>query len=178
MRIRTKILLAIVVLIISIGLTLLVIFGFLDANSIIGLFGVVIGAIIVEFSHHQSARDERRHQLKLAALDRRLQSHQEAFSLWRRLMVDMGDQEKLTKTVLDCQEWWNNNCLYLSADARQAFSHAYMIAGTYYASIAAGAMELVLHDTKVIQQAGSKIVQGVELPSLSEGEERSFKLDN
>jgi hypothetical protein len=178
MSTKNKVLVAIAVIIISIALTVLVLLGLLDVDPLIGLFGVIIGALIVEFSHHQSARDERRHQLRLAALDRRLQAHQEAFSLWRRLMRDLGDQVKLSQTVLDCQEWWNNNCLYLAADARQAFSHAYMTAATHYASIAAGEKELVLYETQVIQQAGNRIVQGVELPTISEGEDREIKRDS
>lgn len=177
MTTRIKILIVIVVVAVSAALAVLIGLGFMNAGPLVGLLGVVVGALISEFSHYQSAREERRHQLRLAALDRRLQAHQEAFSHWRRIMKDIGDPVNIGQTVMDCQEWWDNNCLYLTAEARQAFSHAYMTAHTYDAIRRTQDTQLVQHETDVITRAGKIIVQGVELPTISEGEEKRIQPD-
>lgn len=70
------------------------------------------------------------HQLRLAAIDKRLQAHQEAFELWREMMTVAHQEADLTgPTVMKCQAWWNRNCLYLEPKARDAFSLAYSSIG-------------------------------------------------
>ena len=71
------------------------------------------------------------HQLRLAALDQRLKAHQEAYALWWRLMGVVHDKESIDEVIMECQDWWVNNNLYLEAEARQAFSIAYHSASTY-----------------------------------------------
>src|SRR5207248_7668825 len=66
-----------------------------------------------------------RHQLRVAALERRLQAHQEAYTLWWNLLGAVHDEQRIGKIVMDCQDWWVKNCLYLDAEARSAFSAAY-----------------------------------------------------
>jgi hypothetical protein len=63
-----------------------------------------------------------RGQLRLAAAEQRLRAHQEAFRLWRKLASNMHEQA-IFETVRECQEWWNSNCLYLSAGAREILSN-------------------------------------------------------
>ena len=70
-----------------------------------------------------------RHQLRLAAVDRRLQAHQEAYALWRKLIFT--SQDSIHTVVIECQDWWNNNCLYLSHEAREAFRDAFFAAHTH-----------------------------------------------
>ncbi|MDR4510052.1 MAG: hypothetical protein MRJ65_17760 [Candidatus Brocadiaceae bacterium] len=65
-----------------------------------------------------------RHQLRIAALDRRLQAHQEAFELWRKLISNVHNND-IGNVVIECQDWWDKNCLYLSPKAREAFNYAY-----------------------------------------------------
>src|SRR5207247_2225035 len=67
------------------------------------------------------------HQLRLAAADRRLEAHQEAFTLWAKL-VSHTHQDSISAVVAECQEWWLKNCVYLSLEAREAFSEAYFAA--------------------------------------------------
>jgi len=171
MRKRTRTLLAIVVVLAVLLLALLVALGRLATDSLVGLLGVLTGALISEFSHHRSAREERRHQLRLAALDRRLQAHQEAFSLWRKIMADMGNPAKIGETVARCQEWWDNNCLYLTPQARQAFGQAYLTAHTLQGTMASRDIKLIQLEFETIRRAGDLIVEGVELPTIAEGEE-------
>lgn len=169
MNMRTKLFIGILVVAVSVALSFLVILNYMRVESLLGLFGVVIGALVSEFSHHQVAREERRHQLRLAALDRRLQAHQEAFSLWRQILKDIDDRARITQTVADCQEWWNNNCLYLTEDARQAFVQAYLLAHARNEILSSGG-SVTVRDFEMIKRAGDLIVQGVELPTISEGE--------
>ena len=63
-------------------------------------------------------------QLRLAAVERRLQAHQEAYSLWRKILAHVHSNE-IGETVMECQFWWDKNCLYLCEEARQAFRDAY-----------------------------------------------------
>ncbi|WP_198086270.1 hypothetical protein [Variovorax sp. E3] len=53
-----------------------------------------------------------RNQLRMAAVDRRLQAHQDAFTMLRELAKDAHGPE-IGKRVTACQEWWEKNCLYL-----------------------------------------------------------------
>lgn len=68
---------------------------------------------------------EAKQQLRMAAMDRRLQAHQESITLWRRMLrtgENIGQQNEI---VAECQNWWDANCLYLEPEVREAFSLAY-----------------------------------------------------
>ncbi len=81
-----------------------------------------------ERKHQYSLLSEwtsRRHQLRMAALERRLEAHQQAYALWWQLLGAVYHEERLGNVVKDCQDWWVKNCLYLDAEARQAFKIAY-----------------------------------------------------
>jgi hypothetical protein len=62
-------------------------------------------------------------QLRIAALDRRLEVHQEAFVLWWDLMRKLHTE--VDAHVMKCQEFWVQKNLYLTADASYAFRQAY-----------------------------------------------------
>ena len=171
MTTRNKVLLTIVVIAISGVLIALVVFGYISAEPLVGLLGVVTGVLMSEYSHKQSAREDRRNQLRLAALDRRLQAHQDAYSLWRRILKDL-DTAKIGDTVMECQEWWNNNCLYLTPDARQAFVQAYLTASSRSVTMGSRDLKLISLEFEIIKRAGELIAQGVELPIINEGEDK------
>lgn len=63
-------------------------------------------------------------QMSLAAVESRLAAHQQAFALWRKLLKNIHD-ESARDVVKECEAWWNDNCLYLSPDARQGFLEAF-----------------------------------------------------
>lgn len=62
--------------------------------------------------------------LRLAALDRRLAAHQEAFVMWRKINAAhyAKNPSETMSLVNDGQTWWDANCLYLEPDVRQAFA--------------------------------------------------------
>ena len=117
---------------------------------------------------------KRKHQLSIAALDRRLEAHQQAYSLWWKLSFKIFDKD-IADMVLECQDWWVKNCIYLDAESRQAFRIAYDAAFRHrrlvdrYRGTSDGS-DKIEENYDTIKNAGDKIVKGVELPSLGEDE--------
>ena len=69
--------------------------------------------------------------------------------------------------MLECQDWWNKNCLYLSAEARDAFNRAYSIAQDHRTLVQSNRdLDAVKKYSEIIYGAGELIVAGVDLPSL------------
>lgn len=118
-----------------------------------------------------------RHQLRVAALDRRLQAHQEAFTLWRKLLSKVHSEE-IGDFVIECQDWWNNNCLYLSPEARAAFRTAYQSAFNHKDFLHDRSNDVLIRENwKRIEYAGEAITKGAELPPL-EDESKIISLNN
>ena len=107
-----------------------------------------------------------KHQLKLAALEKRLEAHQKAYSFWRKLLEEISYQKHIDKTVMECQTWWESNCLYLSSNVRSSFQYAFSAAFKYNdLNEKEKAKEL-----KRIKLVGDLIVSAVELPTIGEKE--------
>ena len=131
----------------------------------------------VEELHHQNRliieKMNYRQQLKLAALEKRLEAHQNAYSFWRKLLMEINYQSNVDKLVMECQSWWDENCLYLSSNARSAFQYSFSAAFRYH--------YLDIEDkSKMLEQiklAGEEIVNGVELPTIGD-KESAFFIEN
>lgn len=115
-----------------------------------------------------------RHQLRLAAVDRRLQAHQEAFALWRRLLTVVHTDE-VGSIVVECQSWWEQNCIYLEATVREAFVNAYSSAHGHNALIRSRS------DVPDIKESWASIIafpnvlfKAIQLPALSELEAKAL----
>lgn len=112
-------------------------------------------------------------QLRLAAVERRLEAHQVAFTLWRRL-VGAAHSEDVHPLVLECQDWWEKNCLYLGPEARDSFNRAYFAAASHRELTRARVdAEKVKANWALLMKAGDDIVVGVQLPSLGSRESES-----
>lgn len=112
-------------------------------------------------------------QLRLAAVERRLAAHQEAFTLWRRL-IGAAHSEGVHTLILECQDWWEKNCLYLGAEARDSFNRAYFAASSHRELTRARAdAEEVKANWTLLMKAGNDLVAGVQLPSLGNRESES-----
>jgi hypothetical protein len=114
-------------------------------------------------------------QLRLAAVDRRLQAHQEAFALWRKLNQHLS-ADNLFEIIAECDRWWTHNCLYLEDDARDAFSDAYWNAHMCHQlertealqpNVRTRALQFRLDRMTKITEAGNRIAKAVALPGLS-----------
>lgn len=109
-------------------------------------------------------------QLRLAALDRRLAAHQEAFVLWRELLRSVHTAD-IGKAVLKCQDWWEKNCLYLSETVRESFSDAYSAAQSHHAYVQNRTdAQLAQENWARVIKAGNDIVAAVQLPGLTAAE--------
>lgn len=109
-----------------------------------------------------------KHQMRFAAIDRRLEVHQQAFTLWRQLIQKVHTDE-IGGTVIECQRWWEGNCLYLELRAREAFSAAYHAANLHPSLLQNNDHE-TRNNWKVIMDAGDIIVSTAELPGLTDTE--------
>lgn len=127
------------------------------------------------------------HQLRLAALDQRLKAHQEAYALWWKLMGMVHDNASIGGVIMECQDWWVKNNLYLEEEARKAFRIAYNSASTYCQiytelreadSIERQRREKALSESwESVVYAGEAIAKAVELPDLVEKEYASSLQD-
>jgi len=166
MTTKNKIIIAVVVIISSVFFGVLIVLGFLDAAPLFGLLGVLVGALISEGSKYLNAERDRTHQLRLAAVDKRLQTHQKAYALWRKLQYTTYDDEKLLETVTECRVWWEQNCLYLEPVAREAFVKAYSIADLI--PVTRHNYALAMDYVNILREQGELIVTSVGLPTIVE----------
>lgn len=106
-------------------------------------------------------------QLRMAAIDKRMQAHQEAFTLWREILRTVHS-ENINVTTLKCQEWWEKNCLYLEQSVRETFllamscahDHAQLLRNRVDAEVAKS-------NWANIMAAGPAILKAVQLPGLT-----------
>lgn len=116
-----------------------------------------------------------RHQLRLAALDQRLEAQQRAFALWKQLFNAVHSPQ-VDEVVMECQDFWNTRCLYLTPEAREAFYDAYRAAAMHSSMVQANrgkgqeATQEVRANFETIRRAGQVIVESINLPPIH-GEE-------
>ena len=168
-----KIFIIISAVVIVLLFVLLVILREIPSEAAVGFLGILVGSIIAGTVQFVVTGTNIKQQFRIAALDKRLQAHQDAYALWRRLLIVDRQTEEVFRLLKECKEWWNNNCLYLSADAREAFRKSY-IALEYLLqppSIQAG-REATKKDKEDLENAGEIIVSGVYLPSIGETEKK------
>ncbi|HEY6170152.1 MAG TPA: hypothetical protein VI454_19115 [Verrucomicrobiae bacterium] len=112
----------------------------------------------------------REHQFRMAALDRRLEAHQQAYTLWRKLFFSVH-QKEVGEVVMECQNWWNKNCLYLDPESREAFLKAFH-AAHLHADLLHGSVPTneIRENFAILQAAGDAIVRGAALPPIKDME--------
>lgn len=59
-----------------------------------------------------------------AVSGKNLDSHQQAYSLIKKLLKNLH-KEDLWQTVVQCQNWWDENCLFLGEKSQDAFFKAF-----------------------------------------------------
>ncbi|MEM5419642.1 hypothetical protein [Paraburkholderia ferrariae] len=139
-------------------------------------------ARLAEISHQNAILIEQlksKHQLRVAAIDRRLQAHQEAFKLWRKLYAKAHSDE-VSAIIRECQAWWEDNCLYLDEKSRNAFANAYWAAGHHKMLLQSpvrdeAAIASITRNWAMIEGAGDAIVSGAALPGLTEAEKKELR---
>jgi hypothetical protein len=63
--------------------------------ALIGLLGTIVGSVITIVSQIILAKKDRINQFRLAALEKRLKVHQEAYKLWRDMFFGLYDESYL-----------------------------------------------------------------------------------
>ena len=114
--------------------------------------------------------------LRLAAVERRLQAHQEAYTLWFEVFWAVHKPE-IHDVVVKCQDWFSRNCLYLTHEAREAFVQAYRTAGMYSELRKSLTKEEKAEDWRKIRLGGEIILRSVGLPGFAKGEIDSAELN-
>lgn len=142
-----------------------------DAQTVIGLAGVVLGSTISAAVQIYAGRNDQTDKYRLAAIERRLQAHQDAFALWKELTANLNSKaETLGPIILKCQDWYNRNCLFLEKEAGEKFRIAYMSAGLHRQLVEARADGDTLKDNfKGIWSVGDALRAAVALPAIGEG---------
>ena len=101
--------------------------------AILSFIGMIANVIVTVIGNRSTARkieeyrSERaeqleniaqRNRLQLAAIDKRLEAHQQAYTLWLKLHhtvkspSDDSDDRRLEEMAKECWKWWSKNCLY------------------------------------------------------------------
>ena len=113
-----------------------------------------------------------RQTLRFAALDKRLQAHQEAFGLYRRALQVIHQPAELESRIATCLEWYNDNGLYLEPSARTAFWSAYYATLNYRSGLRREPYDPkgFKEDWTAINSALSSIAEAVGLPPLRDEE--------
>lgn len=127
-----------------------------------GGIAALAGHIVTMFN----ARATRRQAFQLAALERRLDAHQRAYTLWWRLMGSLSRPEELQQSHLAAQNWWQENCLFLDRDSRKAYREALIDAAVYPMLDAVQRKELRKQFNRVLEL----LEEGVGLPALGANE--------
>ncbi|MBT2299258.1 hypothetical protein J7E70_02160 [Variovorax paradoxus] len=146
----------------------------------VGTVSGVLGALVTLWGERHkffwSDRIERRrfeHAMRSAALEKRLDKHQEAWTHWDNLRRAVGtrDEGAIRTERLKCDDWYSKNCLYLGPQARVAFWRSIIYAQAHFEAMQ-GRMpaERVIEWSQLIAAAGSVISRGVALPGFTEEE--------
>ncbi len=115
-----------------------------------------------------------KHQLRLGALEKRLEVHQTAFVLWRNLYGSIHS-ENIGSSVIKCQEFWEQNCVYLEPNVREAFVAAYSCASSHNGLLQSGLdNQAIKENWQQIISFPNILLKSVELPSLTEIENKSL----
>ena len=100
-------------------------------SGFMGVLGTVLGASISQFALWSISKQEAFDKFRLAALDKRLEVHQQAFTLWRELMWSTNEERKLSEEIRKCQLFWKENCLYLDPKSRSSCLSAVNLAAIF-----------------------------------------------
>ena len=97
------------------------------ATPITALLGAVVGYWIST----RSSRKDRKHQLAMAALEKRLAVHQEGITICFGIWHNIFNDQELYRIVEHAQDWYYKNCLYLDDTSRNDFWNCLMVAPNY-----------------------------------------------
>lgn len=117
-------------------------------------------------------------EMKLAALDKRLQVHQEAYTHWLNVTRYMYNY-KLVRPFLDqALNWWDKNCLYLFPEVALEFRRALLKAGNLESIRGGLNPDALVEYQQGIINVGGLIQSSMGLPVIGEDEIRRIVRDS
>ena len=133
---------------------------------------VLVGAFISLLTHSwtlrhstKAAEHERRHALRMAAMDHRLKTLQEAYSLWHRLMASLQKNDAW-EIARECETFWRDKGLFLPPDIRLQFKWFYLTASDYKSAVAPCADAPRTFDK--MNRVGQLIADAASLPPITD----------
>jgi hypothetical protein len=152
------------------------VFG-IGSDALLSLISAIVGGLIATSSQAWISAQDRHNQLRLAALDKRLEVHQQAYTRWRKLLFNIGNEETIKDIIIDSQTWWEENCLYLDPKARKLFYLAVQRAGLHAAFLRERNVNIIQGNVEFIESVGEAILAGVALPTIGEFENRQITIE-
>jgi hypothetical protein len=70
-------------------------------------------------------------QFRLSIFPEQIKKYQEAFTLSIKLLHSIYDPTELPKAIKNCQDWFNENLVYLDEEAQKVFKDAYLSANMH-----------------------------------------------
>ncbi len=87
-------------------------------NGLLTLLGIFVGAFITLLIQKYDRKDK----IRLAAIEKRLQAHQEAYTLWYELSwVIHSSSSNRIKVITKARNFWVQNLIYLEKNTRREF---------------------------------------------------------
>ncbi len=112
-------------------------------------------------------------QMRVAAVEKRFEAHQQAHTLWFELWRSVHHKNG-HDVVMKCQRWWYAHSLYLEPEPRAAFKAAYMAAADHPTYLKGPRdqeqSKTIRSNWRVIMAAGEAIERAVKLPPLAASE--------
>lgn len=132
----------------------------------------------VEHGYNVLIEDQKaKQQLRMAAVDQRLQAHQDAFALWRKMTGSTKEEEGAA--IMECQEFWDRNCLYLAPEVRQAFALAYRSFAQRRQMLDSGVEAKFISEAwRDVMAFPNVLFDAVKLPRFSEAEKKVVEDDS
>lgn len=128
----------------------------------------VVGASITAFVLWWNAREERKHKRQMITLTdaERREATQLAYTHWRKLVARAGgrDSEALDEALEAAQIWWDENCLYLEAEARRALQRSIILAANHAGFLATRDANLVRQNWEDLVECGATIEKSMDRP--------------
>ena len=106
----------------------------------------------------------------MAAMDRRLDVLQQAYTLWHRLMTRLHSDDAWDIAV-DCQAFWEKSCIFLPPEVRRRFKWFYTTAADYKSVVPPSGEASKTWDD--LNRVGQEIADAASLPPIGKLE---FKL--
>ncbi len=123
------------------------------------------------FKQHETLRSF--HETKHIAAEKRLDKHQEAYTLSIKLLQNVHSDKHCPNVVMEAQEWLRQNALYLTPKSREAFLKCYRAANDHTGLLDSSPRNdqltnNITNNFSKIKEATTIIAKEADLPSFAD----------